>query len=148
MVIGYPLYVDALPSNLVGWLERAELAPGTLVYALSNLGFYESSQIAPSFGVLENYCADRGLEWRGGLMVGAGGMIVPTSDRPATSVFRRHLAPGVARLADAVAAREDARAMACEPVIPRLAYRLMAQRRWRSLAARNGADIDARPAAG
>ena len=118
MVIGYPLYVDALPSNLVGWLERAELAPGTLVYALSNLGFYESSQIAPSFGVLENYCADRGLEWRGGLMVGAGGMIVPTSDRPATSVFRRHLAPGVARLADAVAAREDARAMACEPRDP------------------------------
>lgn len=147
VVIGYPLYVDALPSNLVDWLDRAELEPGTLVYALSNLGFYESEQIAPSFSVLENFCAARGLVWGGGLMVGAGGMIVPTSDRPAGSLFRRHLAPGIGRLATAVVSREDAGCIACEPVIPRFAYRLMAERRWRSLCARSGADIDARPTA-
>lgn len=145
LVVGYPLYVDALPSNLIDWLERADPAPGTRVYALSNLGFFEPSQIAPSFGVLEGYCAARGLVWSGGLMVGAGGMIVPTNDRPANSLFRRHLAPGIERLAESVASGGDAGRIACRPVIPRFVYRRMAERRWRSLCAGNGADIDARP---
>lgn len=147
VVLGYPLYVDALPSGLVETLARArdELAPGSGVYALCNMGFYEPEQIAPSFWVIENFCAAAGARWQGGLAVGGGGMVVAVAGSPRMGMMRRSVSEGVDRLVTAVLAGTSAGVVEARPAIPRWAYRLAAQAQWRRLARESGADLDARP---
>lgn len=147
VVLGYPLYVDALPSGLVETLTRArgELAPGSGVYALCNMGFYEPEQIAPSFLVIENFCAAAGACWRGGVAVGGGGMVPATAAMPRMGMMRRGVSESIDRLVLALLAGKDAGVIEARPPVPRWAYRLAAQAQWRRLARESGADLDARP---
>lgn len=147
VVLGYPLYVDALPSGLVGLLERArgELRPGARVYALCNMGFYEPEQIVPSFLVLENFCAAAGARWMGGVAVGAGGMVLPTARSPRMGMMRRWVSEAVDQLIMAVLAGTGAGVIEARPPLPRAAYRLAAEAQWRRLARTAGASLDARP---
>lgn len=164
LVIGYPLYVDGLPSHLLALLDRLadsdSLAPDTRVYAISNLGFYEADQIMPSFDILRCWCSRAQVAWSGGVAVGGGGMIVPTKDSPRMGGLRRRRSHAIDGLIAAVrmgtdvdhaaeltgGSRADAPAgviMAPCP-LPRPLYRLAAELRWRRLARRNNADLDAR----
>ena len=148
VVLGYPLYVDALPSGLVDLLVRArgELAPGTRVYALANMGFYEAEQVSPSFSVIEGFCAEAGLCWSGGVAVGAGGMVLPVARTPRMGMMRRGVSEAVDQLVTALLAGADAGAIEARPPVPRFAYKLAAAAQWRRLAREHGADLDARPA--
>lgn len=147
LVLGYPLYVDAPPSGLIERLERwareRTLAPGTRVYAISNLGFYEADQILPSFTVLENFCRATGGTWCGGLAVGGGGMVLPTTRGPRMGRMRQSRSEAIDQLVFAALAgqRLDAALEARCPV-PRLAYKLAAETGWRKARV----DLDARPA--
>lgn len=145
VVLGYPLYVDALPSGMVDLLVRArdELGPGTRVYALANMGFYEPEQTAPSFSVIENFCAAAGAHWSGGVAVGAGGMVLPVAGTPRMGMMRRSVSEAVDRLIMAVLGGTGAGVIEARPPIPRFAYRLAAEAQWRRLARERGADLDA-----
>ena len=148
VVLGYPLYVDALPSGMVDLLVRArdELAPGARVYALANMGFYEAEQIAPSFSVIEGFCTAAGLCWSGGVAVGAGGMVLPVAKTPRMGMMRRGVSEAIDQLIMALLAGANAGAIEVRPPVPRFAYRLAAEAQWRRLAHEHGADLDARPA--
>ena len=148
VLIGYPLYVDALPGGLVELLERSRgvISPGTRVYALANMGFYEAEQIVPSFSVIENFCAGSGARWMGGVAVGAGGMLGAIAKSPRMGMLRRGVSEAIDRLIMAVLAGSDAGEGLARPGVPRWAYRLAAETRWRRLAREHGADLDARPA--
>ena len=143
VVLGYSLYVDALPSGLVDLLvcARDELAAGTRVYALANMGFYEPEQIVPSFSVIENFCAAAGARWSGGVAVGAGGMVLPVAQTPRMGMMRRSVSEAIDRLIMAVLAGTDAGAIEARPPVPRFAYKLAAEARWRRLAREHGAAI-------
>lgn len=148
VVLGYPLYVDALPSGMVDLLVRArdELVPGTRVYALANMGFYEAKQLAPSFSVIESFCAAAGLCWSGGVAVGAGGMVLPVARTPRMGMLRRSVSEAIDRLIMALLAGTDAGFIEARPPVPRFAYKLAAEAQWRRLARERGANLDARPA--
>lgn len=147
VVLGYPLYVDALPSGLVGLLGDAArlLAPGARVYALANLGFYEAEQILPSFSLVEGFCAAAGAHWAGGVAVGAGGMVLPVATTPRMGMLRRSASEAIDRMIAAILSGTDAGAILARPAVPRWAYRLAAEAQWRRLARESGADLGATP---
>lgn len=170
IVLGYPLYVDALPSNLVWLLDQMEQgtaprpAPGTPVYAISNLGFYEPEQIETSFAALACWCRTLDLAWQGGLAVGGGGMAPGLRDSPRMGGMRRAWSEATDRLiaalrcgltvADAAerfggtpdeleAARRGAILARC--AIPRFAYRSVAEAGWHVGCRKAGTDLNAAP---
>lgn len=147
VLLGYPLYVDALPSGLVDLLVRWQesIVPGTRVYALANMGFYEPEQILPSFSVIENFCAAAGARWMGGVAVGGGGMTLATAGTPRMGMLRRPVSEAVDRLIAAIRSGTAAGEDLVRPAVPRAVYRLAAEARWRRLARESGADLDAAP---
>ena len=77
LVFGMPLYVDGLPSTVVKLLELLEKRniSNKKVYVVSNLGFYESKQLENLMSMVKSWCDTCGLEYCGGVAVGAGGMM-------------------------------------------------------------------------
>ena len=147
VLLGYPLYVDALPSGLVDLLVqwRGSVAPGTRVYALANMGFFEPEQILPSFSVIESFCAAAGAHWMGGVAVGGGGMTLPTAGTPRMGMLRRPVSEALDRLIAAIRSGTAAGEDLVRPAVPRVAYRLAAEAQWRRMARESGADLDAAP---
>ena len=147
MLLGYPLYVDALPSGLVDLLVqwRGSVAPGTRVYALANMGFFEPEQILPTFSVIESFCAAAGAHWMGGVAVGGGGMTLPTAGTPRMGMLRRPVSEALDRLIAAIRSGTAAGEDLVRPAVPRGAYRLAAEAQWRRMARESGADLDAAP---
>ena len=168
LVIVYPLYADALPSNLLTTLEdlacSGALARETLVYAICNLGFYEPSQIGTSFLLLQNWCRAAGLLWCGGLAVGGGGMLTGLARSPRMGFMRRHTSEGTDRLIAAVrsglsvceaataygASTREAELAKLNIIearcsVPRALYRAGAEAGWRRSCRASGADINAAP---
>ncbi len=142
-VLGYPLYVDALPAGLVELLERAqgELAPGTRVYTLANLGFYEPEQILPSFAVVESFCRAAGVCWMGGVALGGGGMILPCAHMPRMGMMRRRVSEAVDELVGALLTGGELGTVLSKPPLPRFAYKLAAERQWRTQAQKAGVKL-------
>lgn len=165
VVIGYPLYNDALPAHLAAWLERAAregaLAPGAKLYAICNLGFYEAEQALFSFGILRGFCRAASVSWCGGLAIGGGGMIAPFANSPRMGGMRRAHSEGIDALIAAVrmgltvqdanerfgreACGLDPSAILARCPVPRAIYKLAAEMQWHRLARANHADLDAQP---
>ena len=80
VVFSLPLYVDAVPSHVLRFMERMEAyckekGLRLSVYCLANNGFIEGRQNEPLMQVFENFCARAGLGWGGGVGVGGGVML-------------------------------------------------------------------------
>ena len=80
VVFGLPLYVDGVPSHVLGFLEEMERfcrekGLRLRVYCVANNGFIEGKQNEPLMQVLENFCRRAGLTWGGGVGIGGGVML-------------------------------------------------------------------------
>lgn len=80
VVLGMPLYVDAVPSHalhLMREIERrfAGRKTGLKVYAICNCGFYEGVQCELEMEMLRCWCERCGFTFCGGAGIGAGEMI-------------------------------------------------------------------------
>ena len=80
VVLGLPLYVDGVPSHVLGFLEEMERlcrekGLRLRVYCVANNGFIEGKQNEPLMQVLENFCHRAGLTWGGGVGIGGGVML-------------------------------------------------------------------------
>ena len=80
VVFAMPLYVDGIPSHVLGFLEKLErLSRETALhfrmYAIANNGFIEGRQNEPLMRSLEHFCARSGLTWCGGVGIGGGVML-------------------------------------------------------------------------
>lgn len=80
VVFSLPLYVDGVPSHVLGFLKEMEnfckAHPLSLkVYVLSNGGFIEGKQNQPQLQVFENFCTRSGLQYCGGIGIGGGVML-------------------------------------------------------------------------
>lgn len=74
VVFSLPLYVDAVPSHVLRFLEKMEVycqekGLRLSVHVISNNGFIEGKQNEPLMQVFENFCARAGLVWGGGVML-------------------------------------------------------------------------------
>ena len=80
LVFGLPLYVDGVPSHVLGFLEEMERfcrekGLQLRVYCVANNGFIEGKQNEPLMQVMENFCRRAGLVWGGGVGIGGGVML-------------------------------------------------------------------------
>jgi len=80
VVFSLPLYVDAVPSHVLRFMEKMEAyckenGLHLSVYCIANNGFIEGKQNEPLMQVFENFCARAGLVWGGGVGVGGGVML-------------------------------------------------------------------------
>ena len=80
VVFGLPLYVDGVPSHVLGFLEEMERfckekALRPKVYVIANNGFIEGKQNEPLMQVMEHFCQRAGLTWGGGVGIGGGVML-------------------------------------------------------------------------
>ena len=80
VVFGIPLYVDGVPSHVLGFMERMEVfcRENDLhinVYCVANNGFIEGRQNEPLMQIVEHFCFRAGLNWCGGVGIGGGVML-------------------------------------------------------------------------
>jgi NAD(P)H-dependent FMN reductase len=160
VVLSFPLYVDSLPAPVIRALEliAARRAGATVeaaadrpaFVAICQCGFPEAEHNEVALEICASFARAAGFEWAGGLGMGAGGMV---SEQPLRKIGGR--LRSVVRALDLSAAElaagrpvpvEAVRLMA-KPAFPAFAYRLIANRGWRSELKRRGVGtpLDARP---
>ena len=161
VVLSFPLYVDCLPGPVIRALEliaarraaeggTADAAAGPAFVAICQSGFPEAEHSAVAIEICRNFARSAGLEWAGGLIMPAGGML---NGQPMSKMKgRMRSAAGALDLAaDALAAGrpvpDEAVQLMAKPAIPRIAYRFIANWGWRSQAkkAAGGTPLDAQP---
>jgi NAD(P)H-dependent FMN reductase len=92
ILLAFPLYVDALPYLVTKALaviaahRQATADPSSKrLVAIVNSGFPETHQNAVALAICEEFAAQSGIVWAGGLALGGGGMI---GGRPLTETKR------------------------------------------------------------
>ncbi len=108
MVLAMPMYVDGIPSAALRVLEafeRSGLGAGQKVYVVANMGFYESSQIVNLMSMMKSWCETCGLNYCGGIAIGAGGMMGQVM-KFGTGGPARNVLQGLGKLAKVINAGE------------------------------------------
>ena len=146
VVFAAPLYVDGLPAQAVRLLERLlEEGKGEIpripVYVISNLGFYESSQIAHLLSMVENWCLRMDLRYGGGLAVGAGPMASALRNFSVHKWPHKQLGEGLQKMAEAVSKRTSMENQYCRSGIPRRGYLMAAHYNFGQMAKENGLKV-------
>lgn len=74
IVFSYPLYVDALPAHFLKFLKVLEdnEIKDKNIYAICNLGYYESIQGEVSLDIIKNFCLNTNNNYMGGISIGSG----------------------------------------------------------------------------
>ena len=82
ILLVFPLYADALPHLVTKALtviaahrRAAAHPPSQRLAAIVNSGFPETHQNAVALAICQEFAAQSGIVWRGGLALGAGGII-------------------------------------------------------------------------
>ena len=143
LVIGAPLYVDGLPAQAVKLLEmllECDKAPfaGKPVYVVSNLGFYEGTQVCNLFDIVKNWCARMGMVYGGGLAVGAGPMISTLKTMPLKKGLNKNIGTGLELLATTICKSEAMENYYAQTKIPRMVYLQAAHMNFRKTLKENG----------
>ena len=148
LVIAAPLYVDALPAQMLRLMEalyekRSAAADGLHVYVVSNLGFFESAQIKPLLDMVRNWCARMNFVYGGGVAVGAGGMMSAFRSIPLGKGPNKALGEAFAQLAQAIREKQKAENVFVQPNwIPRFGYMMAAHFLFRRTGRKNGAKVE------
>lgn len=157
LIFACPLYVDGLPGHLLSCLiQLGSLLcspqwqnPGLRVYGIVNCGFYEGIQAQYALDLLQNWCAQTGIIWCGGIGIGGGGGI---SSMPAVEGGHGPRAPvekALSEMAATVLQQKSRENKYVSVAFPRLLYQLAAQMGWRQMIRANGGrarDLGKRPA--
>lgn len=80
VVFAMPVYLDAVPSHVLRFLREAEKFCREnncrfRVYGIANCGFFEGKQTRNLMNVMSCWCGRAGVEWSGGIGIGAGEML-------------------------------------------------------------------------
>lgn len=142
IVFGAGLYVDGPPSQLLRLLEAMEAVggmEGERIYAVTNMGLYESRQLRNLFNTLRLWCARTGAIYSGGLAIGAGEMYDRIGSIPFETGPGRNIAMGAKMLASAIDAGTAAEDIYANPfAFPRIAYVTAANLGWPGGGKNNG----------
>lgn len=143
IVLGMPMYVDGIPSALLKimeMMEKMDPAEDKKIYAVVNMGFYESRQIKNVLKQVRKWSEKCGFSYCGGVAVGAGEMMglliksINGANGPVKNVVEAiESLAGVIKSSSAI---DDIYADAYK--FPRSAYMFMAGRGWPKAAKLNG----------
>ncbi len=143
IVLGMPMYVDGIPSALLKimeMMEKMDPAEDKKIYAVVNMGFYESHQIKNVLKQVRKWSEKCGFSYCGGVAVGAGemmGMLVKSINGANGPV--KNVVEAIESLAGIIissSAIDDIYADAYK--FPRSAYMFMAGMGWPKAAKLNG----------
>lgn len=140
IVVAFPLYVDGIPSHFLRLLDEIKgnmnaIAPGAIVFAISNNGFYEGCQNALALNMMESFCRCSGLKWGQGIGAGAGGMVNVAS---AGQGPMKNLGLVLDKLAENILNSCSGENQFIEPNFPRFLYKAAAHSGWKSQARKYG----------
>lgn len=141
-VIGAPLYVDGLPAQAVKLLEMLLECKGNFsgkpVYVVSNLGFYEGTQICNLFDIVKNWCSRMQMVYGGGLAIGAGPLVSTLRSMPVKRGLNKDIGKGLERLADHIRMGGSMENYYAQTRIPRMVYQQAAHMSFRKTLKENG----------
>lgn len=93
VIMAQPLYIDCLPARVLELMEsygnfvKDKQKKKTELYFIINCGFLENSQNNTAIRILETFAQKTGLDFRGGISVGSGAIILGTDKRPELEVM-------------------------------------------------------------
>lgn len=148
VILAAPLYVDCLPAAVIEFLENLaqrlpdhERPPGQRLVAISNSGFPEAHQNDIALAIYRRFAQEAGVEWAGGLAMGAGEAI---KGRPLTESggMARNVVTALNQAAEALAKGDpvppEAAALMAEQMMPGWIYRMMGNLGWHIQARKYG----------
>lgn len=144
LVFGMPLYVDGVPAQAVELMERfyadgAGSLGNLMVYAVSNLGFYEPEQAHIQLAIVRNWCERMNIAFGGAIAVGAGEMMGGLRNVPMDQGPNKAMGEGLKKLAAHIGARTVMEDCFVRPTgFPRRLYLFAAQMNWAPAAKNNG----------
>lgn len=82
LIIAAPLYIDAIPSHLLNWMEDVEkeekkqstTQKKIYLYMFINCGFFEPEQCQLAMEMYKSWSEACGFQWGGGVCIGGGEM--------------------------------------------------------------------------
>ena len=143
-VLGMPLYADGAPAQAVELMENLYAQaknqfPAKPVYAVTNLGFYESRQIHLLLEIIKNWCVKMGMTYSGALAIGAGEMMGSLRNVPLNQGPNKQMGAGMKKLAEAICAGKAIEDIYVQPsCFPRAFYMMAANAGWNSQRKENG----------
>ena len=80
VILATPLYVDGIPSHVLCFLQALEKFTKEhqiqfKLYVIANCGFFEGHQTKHLMAQVQTWCDRTGIEWGGGVGIGAGEML-------------------------------------------------------------------------
>ncbi len=158
MLIVFPLYIFCLPGMLTRFLQdyyaftrtQPDNGKKTAVYAVVNCGFPEPGINREAVRVIKSFSEKIGAEFRFGIMLGSGGMLLSAQDTPMTKETASQLNSALAVIKNELltGAREAVENAEISVKFPRFLYFFIGGRGWMSRAKKNGLkkkDMYARP---
>jgi NAD(P)H-dependent FMN reductase len=152
VIIGFPLYIDAIPSHLLRLLEAlgrelsheiteigdlvdSEAESRQSVYAVINSGFYEPEHMEIAADMMALWCDGAGLDYLGAVLVGAGacGPKIANGKGPGKPVGR-----ALDALEDAVSEGKSIETIKVTPSTPRKLYMWRGNKDWIKAAKNRG----------
>ncbi|WP_186431471.1 hypothetical protein [Clostridium sp. BSD9I1] len=140
----FPLYVDALPSHLIKFLElfqkyiKQQPAKNISVYAISNCGFFEGEQNKYALKIIENFCERAGLSWEFGIGIGAGPFIGESQSIPWRAFIKKPIYHALISLKNALQTGNHPKEnIFITAKMPRCMYIFAAHMSWKALARKN-----------
>lgn len=141
VILGFPLYVDSIPSHLLRFLLEWEKTAKTgdkvkqcRLYAVSQCGFFEGEQNRWALKQIGHFADRAGLIWGGGIGIG-GGMALPQLPEGLRKSAEKALSDLVEAIGMENPLPEDR--FVCLDM-PRLLYRASGSMGWKAQAKKNG----------
>jgi multimeric flavodoxin WrbA len=143
IVLGFPMYVDGIPSavlRIMELIEKSGTSSAKKIYAVVNMGFYESKQIKNALRQVRKWSEKCGFSYGGGVAIGGGemmGMLMQSINAPAGPIKNVYEAlQTLGSIIRSSSAINDIYADAYR--FPRAAYMFMAGMGWPKSAKLNG----------
>ena len=135
IVLGTPLYVDGIPSQLLRIMKQMEQDPGTenkIIYAVTNMGFYESVQQKHLVAMIKRWCKKCGYKYGGAVAIGGGEMIGMMINSPSAEKNpAKNAALALKKLGEAVSSSSTIENVyANAAMFPRFMYMSVANLSW------------------
>lgn len=141
-VFAFPLYVDAVPSQLVSCLceieKKTDKNKTIKVFAIVNCGFYEGIQNETAIQIIKNFCSKAGLEWGMGIGFGGGGALSFVKSVPNGKGPKKQLGEALKNMADNIENNSESENIYISIGLSYLAYKFGAEFGWRKLIKLNG----------
>ncbi len=148
IIITFPLYVFCLPGMLMRFLEdyqqyymeNGQNNSPAKVYAIVNCGFPEPGINLEAVRVIRSFCQHVNMNFRFGIMIGGGGMLLGAKDAPFMKKIMQNLNDAYATIVQDIE-NDDVKEMDNISIamnFPRRLYLFMGNRGWFAQARKNG----------